>query len=559
MKMRVRAVERTALIDGAVMLGLWIAAAALVNPLGDFPLNDDWSFGLSVQHLLDSGEFRPTGWTAMTLLSHTLWGALFASVTGFSFTALRVSTLVLGFLGVLASYVLARRLQQPRALALLLALSLAFNPVYHALSLTFMTDVPFAAWLTLAALCLCAHVQTRSGPALWLGTALCAVAILSRQLAIALPLAFALCLPLLHGLRVAVLWRALLPLAVSAAALLGFEHWLQETGRVPAMYAAAPLAAVLARLHQPLLFVQALWGTLCVAGVYLGLFALPLLPVLLMRLREIRGRVTLLALGLFALLSWTLWGQWMPLGGNILARGGVGPLTLKDTYVLGLDNVSALPLGFWQALTVAGLVSASIFTAAMIVAASAAGRRLATKAAQRHGDAPGLFLLVSALVYLGAVLLSAWFDRYLLAALPLLWAGTFALLPVADARATRRGTRAAVHGSAALLVLGFAVYSVAASHDYLGWNRTRWQLIHEITQQGVAAAELDGGFEFNGLLRYDPAYVAQPGKSWWWVQDDRYLVTFSLVPGYLPMRVALYEQWLPPRQGTVFVLQRPGS
>ena len=39
------------------LLGLsWVACAVLINPIGDFPLNDDWAFGSPVEVLLQRTE-----------------------------------------------------------------------------------------------------------------------------------------------------------------------------------------------------------------------------------------------------------------------------------------------------------------------------------------------------------------------------------------------------------------------------------------------------------------------------------------------------------------------
>ncbi len=78
-----------------LLASLWVASLFVVNPIGDFPLNDDWSFGLAVKNLLQTGEFHPTGWTSMPLITQTLWGALFCLPGGFSFNALRFSTLAI--------------------------------------------------------------------------------------------------------------------------------------------------------------------------------------------------------------------------------------------------------------------------------------------------------------------------------------------------------------------------------------------------------------------------------------------------------------------------------
>src|SRR6187551_900227 len=85
-----------------MLLGLiWICMVALTNPVGNFPLNDDWAYGYSVQRLLEQGHIRFSDWTGPNLFGQVLWGLLFCLPFGFSFTALRLSTAVLGLVGVL--------------------------------------------------------------------------------------------------------------------------------------------------------------------------------------------------------------------------------------------------------------------------------------------------------------------------------------------------------------------------------------------------------------------------------------------------------------------------
>jgi hypothetical protein len=96
--------------DLLVISAVWLLATALANPLGDFPLNDDWAWGLTAKRLAEGQGYHPTDWTEMTLFSHAVWGALFCLPAGFSFTALRVSTLALSLAGTLGLYGLLRQL-----------------------------------------------------------------------------------------------------------------------------------------------------------------------------------------------------------------------------------------------------------------------------------------------------------------------------------------------------------------------------------------------------------------------------------------------------------------
>src|SRR5689334_20901863 len=82
----------------AAITTLWLLAAWIVNVRGDFPVLDDWAYGHVVRTLVETHRFQPTDWMSVPLVAQAVWGALFCIPGGFSFTALRVSTLVLAWL-----------------------------------------------------------------------------------------------------------------------------------------------------------------------------------------------------------------------------------------------------------------------------------------------------------------------------------------------------------------------------------------------------------------------------------------------------------------------------
>ena len=151
------------------------SALLLIDPFGDFPLNDDWSFARAVKTLITEGEFRPTDWTSMPLVTNVLWGALFCLPTGFSFDALRLSTIVSSLLGVIGTFLIMREIRLSRPIALITALTLAFNPIYFSLSNTFMTDVPFTTLGIITALFLARYLRTLSDIDLLCGAFIAAV------------------------------------------------------------------------------------------------------------------------------------------------------------------------------------------------------------------------------------------------------------------------------------------------------------------------------------------------------------------------------------------------
>jgi hypothetical protein len=80
------------------LLLFWVLLILIINPIGDFPLNDDWCYGKSVKTLYEEGYLKLYNWGEMTLVGHVFYGYLFTKVFGFSFTVLRCSTLLLAVL-----------------------------------------------------------------------------------------------------------------------------------------------------------------------------------------------------------------------------------------------------------------------------------------------------------------------------------------------------------------------------------------------------------------------------------------------------------------------------
>jgi len=348
------------------MASVWCAGVVLVNPAGDFPLNDDWSFGIAVKGLIEEGTFRPTGWTDMTLIAQALWGAAFCMPLGFSFTALRLSTLVLSLLGISSVYMVVRQLERPRWLAVGVALTVAFSPIYFCLSHTFMTDVPFTAFTALAILFLIRSLHLGCNTSLLLGSCIAMAAVLCRQLGLFLPIAYGVALVLKHGVSLCCLLRASLPTVMGVGGLLGFEHWLRATGGMPASY-GCKMDAVLQALHSPALAVHRVGYNTFLALLYLGLFLLPVLAISVWPRGEKRGSPAFVGgISLLFVLS-AIAAVWpdhlMPSGVNVLHGAGIGPLTLHDTYILHLPHVPPLPHEFWVVVTILSICGAALVVA----------------------------------------------------------------------------------------------------------------------------------------------------------------------------------------------------
>jgi len=60
--------SKSVLLPLVLLIAAFLALVLYVSPLGDFPLNDDWAYARSVEHLLETGQVKILGWAAPSLI-----------------------------------------------------------------------------------------------------------------------------------------------------------------------------------------------------------------------------------------------------------------------------------------------------------------------------------------------------------------------------------------------------------------------------------------------------------------------------------------------------------
>jgi hypothetical protein len=540
--------KRNVLTDVLFLMGTYVVSILIVNPIGDFPLNDDWCFARAVQGLLHDGDWRPLSFTGMALITQGLWGAIFSALAGFSFNALRASTLILSLTGILGVYVLCITNDRDRTLALAVAFTLGFNPIYYELSMTFMTDVPFTVLAILSAIFFVRCIRRFSDTDLSIACALAVAATLCRQLGLFLPLAFAIALVVQHGFARKWLPRAILPAIVCVTALLLFDHWMSSTGRTPALYGISMGGA-------GSLSVRGISSKTCTALLYLGLFCLPIL-VLGSNNPQVNSNSAILRVlpdfsgGLFAVfsvyiifspLAYALSPAWMPasrIPGNILIPQGLGPLSIRGSY-------ERLPSLFWGAVTILSVVGGVLLVRGIVASSVVLIQKMRTPD-MGDEDIVQVFCLAAVGTYALPILMSPFFDRYLVPLVP------FGLYLSAGGL-QRDDVGATIRKSVSVALIAFlAVFAVLGTRDYLTWNRVRWEALADLQQTArVSPDEIDGGFEYNGWFHYD-----QNNKREWWVEDDKYMIAFSKMPGFQIVNNYEYLAWMPPKGRALLLLKR---
>jgi hypothetical protein len=520
-----------------ILTAFWVIAVIAIDPRGNFPLDDDWSYARAVETLLTTHRIQLTDFTSMPLLPQLLWGALFCLPAGFSFTALRLSTLLLGWWGTLGVFVLVRDSGGSARAALLAALVVAACPIYLGLALTFMTDVPFTAMAVWGVVFVCRFLRGHTLrdyviACLWL---LCAT--MTRQLGLTIAIAagttiavfgerrtrgLAFALPFLCGLAL-----VLYPLLIEHVPLL-YSLQLENLRSDLNEGLFASLGRAVRRCGQVFLYV----------GTFLA-------PVAIASWRELPRNVRRVALVVPAVASAGVLalGIRMPVSGNVL-----NDLTVLPVIIAGEWNRPHAPVAIWSLVTIVGLFSGCVLAACVVVNGRDNGRRSAD---QSEAAVLG-FLTLSGLLYVAPFVISRLYDRYLLMVFVLV----IAVLATVAVRTTVEVTRRAPAWTAATGVMLLSLFSVATIHDTFSFNRARWAAVDAALQAGVAPDRIDGGFEVNGWLSYDPNRLSTDVVSWWAPKRDP-LVLISLAPidSYVTDRTFVFERWLPWRRAVILSLR----
>lgn len=546
-------------LDIVALVAVWALVVVAVNPCGEFMVNDDWAFVRSLETLKAQTKLPTTGWGpehapgGPSLIVHLLWGLLFTKIAGFSLTALRLSVLSLGIVGSVALLVLLRLARAPHWLALAGAFTLVFNPLYLSLSFTFMTDVTFTAVALLSMLFLWLG-RERSHTGLVVIGFICALAmVLIRQVGLVIPLGFAAAC-LLHPDRspIGPLKVFLLALLIVVGPWILYEAVLAYTGGTP-FTRHQIIHDILRRPLEKGFPDYAIFLARQLVHAALGYTCLLISPVVAIRLPEfIRKRwfrytAAILTAALIVVEAGMLTGTIalpVVLHRNVIYDLGLGPVLLRDTYILGATRTWMLPPWLFYLVAYWGVISM------VTVAACAASSLKDLLRGRGHCSFLGAFALLCAFAYLVVILLTGFHDRYLipLCAFLILWfiAET---PPEVGAFSIRR------LGAAAVPLVVTACFSVPAMHDFMELKRSIARA-HDFLVNDLKTdpCRVDGGFEFNGYHCYRSDFVAQKGVSWWWVSAEDYLVTLGPLPGYRVIQTFPFRRWLGP-VGEVFILR----
>lgn len=551
---------------------LWIFIVILVNPLGNFPLNDDWAYGWAVKTLVETGKFQLSDWTATNLISQVLWGTLFCLPFGFSFTALRLSTLTLGLIGVITTYGLLKEVKASYNISLMGALIVALNPIYFSLSNSFMSDVPSFTFAILALYFLIRGLKINSRCNILIGISLSLISILNRQSNLIILPAFGFAYLSKKGLTIRNIIEAFYPTLLGTSIYIFYSQWLHSTGRTPLLYnfQTKQILQSFSRSFRDIILTYS--ENLLIFSAYLGLFLFPLLiinfTVQYKNSSKIKKKVSLstiifiFTLGIAYCLSTR---QQMPLLGNVINHFGLGNV---NTFFLQPISMTMISLA-WKKITIIGLIGAALlFQYVLITIFQLLNRK---QKIELHKKWLLILTLSTIFMYflpIGALNKGYWFDRYIIFLLPFF----MMLVLMTNTKVSKKLFSPWVVCISLVILLFYGGFTISATHDYLSLNRARWQALNNLMQEyQVTPEEINGGFEFNGWyfgnsLKTCNLDFLKSGKktnvhlsdfTCLWGQGN-YQYTVSSVPEnlYEVEKQYSFRRWLPWREEKLFVLRK---
>ena len=539
-----------------MILAAFVVSVLLVNPLGDFPINDDFAYGWTVQNFQDTGRLVIHDWLSGTVVAQTFLGLLFSLPFGFSFTALRFSTLFMSLVGAVAAYLALRELGFGEAKSTVGSLALLFNPLYFNKSFNFSSDIHFMGFMLLSLLFYIKSVKSGNDLRfMLLGSLFSVFSILTRQNGVLIPVAVVVYL-WLNRKRNAFTFRHFLVVAVVPfAAFMAFEYWFifihgpTASANLMSDYSISNII----RLVFPY-FPFRLFSML----VYCGLLLLPLTFVSLIGLKGyLRGlrafdRALFLVSVMFGLsgIVFFFFGYgrrllfYLP---NIIHSSGLG-----SAYLQGVKS-PVFPEWLLLAFSLVSVLSGSVL--ALRIKSEMPSKLSLSRLFSGFSLAPeNLVYLVGFFQLIFLLVVMVVFDRYLL---PLFFPLFVFLL-----------RRSFSIRAASVLIIIMAAFSIAGTADMMSWNRAKNVAINDFMAQGIPADRIDGGFEHaawnfyyyhkehpevNVARPYDPGWLQ---KEYFPVIDSQYVVSFSPLSNYSSIREYSYFSMLSMRNEKIYALKR---
>jgi len=288
-------------------------------------------------------------------------------------------------------------------------------------------------------------------------------------------------------------------------------------------------------LKNPKLFIFQFAKRSLMTVFYMGHFCLPLAAVFFEKIKQnnlrqkwLFGMVILFNI----LITYVLYKSEyiFPYGGNIFYNLGLGPVLLKDIYVLDL------PIGF----EVPNLMMICFGLVCQILGCYIfiwLGKKVYQALRSPLQNQFFLMLVLINLVYLGAMMIFSYFDRYLL----LLFAS---ILMIVFFETSQKSINQ--YKSFIVLTFLFGLFSIFGTKDYLTWNRVSHSAYEALISEGIDQQKIDAGLSKNG---FEGAINEIETKH-------EYILSFNKLENYEVVKSIDFYRWLFFQKDQILVLKK---
>lgn len=504
-------------------------------------------------------------------------GALFIKLFGFSFTAARISVLIVSMGTVALIQRLFLRFGISQWNATIATLTIALSPLFLPLAYSFMSDVPclFCLIVCFYGCVRAMQAKTDRATAGWLVFAALSNVLggTVRQIVWLGALVVVPCTTWYLRRRAGVLLAGAVAWLVSAVAIVGCIHWFNhQPYSVTEKLLSNPhtwieLLATIDRLIR-----NCLATCLFVLPVLIGFVWKPRVSSKRMRNQYVALCTFLVCITMFFVLHHGPTNWLAPFSHNIVTEKG-----LSDGSGMVGHQPDILPFSLRLILSV--LTFAAIITFLLQVWNSSFRENLPS---EKASVLPwrALFTIFAPFTVAYFFLMATRIDIYDRYMLPLIFIFMVVLLRVYEQQVGDRLPALSI-----LLIMLFAVFGVAGLHDLFALGRARLTAANEMRAKGVMRTEIQGGFEYDGWTQLESTgYINNdrihipvgafhpfalptnlPSKCYFALAEfvpavnARYVLSFDQSSCYSPSEFApvSYRAWLYPYDRAVYIQKIP--
>ena len=452
--------------------GIMVLELIIIRPYGNYPVLDDWQPALAVLEFVGSGKiFYPEYLTAFSL-PQILWGIIASSVFGFSFVALRVSTIFFAWGCLYFTYAFLRENKFSQKISVAATSLLLASPFFIFLSFTFMSDVPALFFLLGALFFFSRGFRRGHYPSLALGALFSGIGFFTRQ----------------FDILIAIAAMLIYFFGTSLSRKMGYSIFGLLFAAITAILVILSRIGITAH-HAILSYIPG--GTFFEVSLIVGSFILLLIiffvgtimPAIIEHSFHLwnRGRITIPQFLLFI---------------GVVVIGGsatyflLAPFLTIVTYY-GFGSVHIVMPGqppLWGRASIYWI----FFGICLLGIFAIYSNRTSIRRFLRE-QPWNAFFWCYAILYSGCIsIFFPLFDRYYVLLLP------FACYIGAILLKTYSRSLTLFY----LGVFAVGVYGLIGTYNYFAWNDARWELGGRMVESGIPREQINGGYEWNGWYFY---------------------------------------------------------